>query len=163
MPGALAEEYPHAGETWTWHWLFPVLTHDGHIDARVGRPAAGAPTFLQHLKQAAKTAGITKPVNTHTLRHSYAMRLLSSGTAIRTVRELLGHPDTSTMMSYLHTLRTMQGAADNLVKIAAPPTTPTVKHRASLHGQPGTALPLPLHLPQQTPITRTARALLARR
>jgi site-specific recombinase XerD len=47
-------------------------------------------------------AGIRKPVSVHTLRHSFATQLLQSDYDIRTVQELLGHADLSTMMIYSH-------------------------------------------------------------
>jgi integrase/recombinase XerD len=53
-------------------------------------------------KQAARAVGITRRVSPHTLRHSYATRLLESGVDIRVAQILLGHATIGTTAIYAH-------------------------------------------------------------
>lgn len=55
--------------------------------------------FRENLKK----TSITKEVNLHSLRHSYATHLLEDGLNIVTLKELLGHAEITTTMIYLHT------------------------------------------------------------
>ena len=53
------------------------------------------------VKQACKSAGITKDVCVHTLRHTFATHLLEDGLDIISLKNLLGHEDIETTMLYL--------------------------------------------------------------
>jgi integrase/recombinase XerD len=65
-----------------------------------GRYSPEAIGWIMH--EALKKAGISKTVNLHSLRHSYATHLIEEGVNIVTVKELLGHADVNTTMIYLH-------------------------------------------------------------
>jgi integrase/recombinase XerD len=54
------------------------------------------------MRENLKKTSITKEVNLHSLRHSYATHLLEQGLNIVTLKELLGHAEITTTMTYLH-------------------------------------------------------------
>ena len=56
------------------------------------------------VKEAARTIGLSGPVNGHMLWHSLAVHLLEDGYDSRTVQEFLGHRDVKTTMIYTHVL-----------------------------------------------------------
>ncbi|MFP5528399.1 tyrosine-type recombinase/integrase [Peptococcus simiae] len=55
---------------------------------------------LKHLKRLLKKAGLPEDITNHTLRHTFATRLVEQGTDISIVKELLGHEDISTTADY---------------------------------------------------------------
>jgi len=119
LPDALARKYPHADREWAWQWIFPasrdcVDPYSGHQV----RYHLHDSVLQKVIRQAARTAALTKPVGPHTLRHCFATAMLRAGSDIRTVQELLGHRDVSTTMIYTHVMnrggRGVESPADRL-------------------------------------------------
>src|SRR5512132_1847348 len=73
-------------------YLFPGRQPDRPISVR---------TVQMVCERALTASGLSKHVDMHTLRHSFATHLLESGTDLRTIQVLLGHHSFSTTARYL--------------------------------------------------------------
>ncbi|HEX9926285.1 MAG TPA: tyrosine-type recombinase/integrase, partial [Anaerolineae bacterium] len=106
LPYALARKYPKADREWAWQYVFPShkLSKEPRT-GRIGRHHISPDALQQAVKQAARTARLTKPIGCHTFRHTFATHLLEAGYDIRTIQELLGHKDIRTTMIYTHVIK----------------------------------------------------------
>jgi integrase/recombinase XerD len=87
-------------------YLFPGKTDNQPLNSAVIQKA---------VRLAAAQARITKPVTSHTLRHSYATGLLEAGVDLMVISRLLGHSSFLTTMVYLHCRQEHLGAAPSPV------------------------------------------------
>jgi site-specific recombinase XerD len=85
------------GQLWRTHhnprWLFPNHRGDAAINKRV---------LSRTFAAAALASGIQNGVTPHSLRHSYATRLIENGVDIRIAQILLGHSNLATTAIYTH-------------------------------------------------------------
>jgi len=104
LPEAIARKYKNAPHDFGWQFIFasPRLA----VDPRDGKAKRHhiLPTNVQRqIKYAAESIKLDQPIGPHTLRHSFATRLLETGVPIHQVKELMGHKSIETTMIYLHT------------------------------------------------------------
>lgn len=123
LPFALDRKYPNAPFEWAWQYVFPATgfskdPRSGHVR----RHHVYETSVQKAVKLAARKAGIHKHVGPHTLRHSFATKLLQDGQDIRTIQELLGHKDIKTTMIYTHV--SMKGSG-----VISPLDRPVIKQR----------------------------------
>lgn len=120
LPGALERKYPNAGTEWCWFWVFPSPSPS--VDPRAGvvrRHHVGDTAIQRAVRDAARAAGLHKPVSVHTLRHTFATHLLLNGVDIRQIQEYLGHSKVETTMIYTHVVKELRNPARSPLDLMA--------------------------------------------
>jgi len=91
-------------EYWRWMkpqtYLFPGTVNNWRADV----PITEKIVWIA-VAEAAKHAGMVKPVSPHTLRHCFATHMLEAGADLRTIQILLGHAKLAHTTVYLHLSR----------------------------------------------------------
>jgi integrase len=104
LPNGSRPQVPNAGQEWGWQRVFPATSHYVHRSTGEKRRIISTNRLhSEHLKNARLKMGIFKLTDLHSFRHSFATHLLENGYGIRTIQDLLGHNDVTTMV-YTHLL-----------------------------------------------------------
>jgi len=97
--------YPNAAREWACQSVFPATrVYRDRLTGQRRRHHLHESVPPRAVKAAVNDAGITNRASPHTLRHSFATRLLADGHDIRTVQKLLGRRDVTTTPIYTHVL-----------------------------------------------------------
>lgn len=99
-------------------WLFPGFRQHRHMNAASLQTAC---------REAARAAGISKRVQVHTLRHSFATHMLENGTDIRFIQALLGHSRIDTTARYAAVSPTALAAVVSPLDLLRQPAPPKTK------------------------------------
>jgi integrase/recombinase XerD len=86
----------------SWLQVRPKTSSDALFPGQSGRGHMSTMTVQRAVGDAALTAGITKTVTPHVLRHTLATTLLRRGGDIRFIQRILGHASIATTQVYTH-------------------------------------------------------------
>jgi len=87
-------------------WLFANKKGSGHVDEG---------ELYKVFAQVRRAQGLDDAVKPHSLRHSFATRLMEQGVPAETVRILLGHASIKTTQTYLHLTEPIRRQVNDVV------------------------------------------------
>lgn len=80
LPDALARRAPNAPKEWIWQYCFPSATLSSDPKSGLVRRHHIHESSLQRkIKEAARAAGVSKRVSSHTMRHNAASPIMPNG------------------------------------------------------------------------------------
>jgi len=102
--------YQDLRRLWATHrhplWLFANKRGSAHVDEG---------ELYKVFAQVRRTQGLDDAIKPHSLRHSFATRLLERGVPVETVRMLLGHASIKTTQTYLHLTEPIRRQVNDVV------------------------------------------------
>jgi integron integrase len=103
MPFAYDRKSTSASTSWTWFYLFASGQLSKHPDTgKLGRHHLDPDHINRKFTDAARKVRLTKKLTSHAFRHTFATYMLSNGTDIMTLANMMGHNDIRTTQIYLH-------------------------------------------------------------
>jgi integron integrase len=103
MPYAFDRKSSSACTSWPWFYLFASGQLSKHPDTgKLGRHHLDQDHINKKFTAAACKVRLTKRLTSHAFRHTFATYMLSHGTDIATLANMMGHSDVRTTMIYLH-------------------------------------------------------------
>jgi len=103
MPFAYDRKSTSASTSWPWFYLFASGQLSKHPDTgKFGRHHLDQDNINSKFTEAARRIRLTKKLTSHSFRHTFATYMLSNGTDIATLADMMGHSDIRTTRIYLH-------------------------------------------------------------
>jgi len=135
LPFAYGKKSSKSHREFAWYFLFcsECLSRDQFGALR--RHHMDGSNVNRNIREAARRAGLTKRITSHTLRHSYATHCNEMGMDIRTLQVLLGHTSLETTMAYVHANKDKATASRSpLEALSEPQRVATETQRLKLFG-----------------------------
>lgn len=103
MPFAYDRKSTSASTSWPWFYLFASGQLSKHPDTgKLGRHHLDKDNINSKFSEAARVVRLAKKLTSHAFRHTFATYMLSNGTDIMTLANMMGHNDIRTTQIYLH-------------------------------------------------------------